>query len=81
MSSTVTSTVMFTMENEPITTDLEIDMDLEEAIQSQGDDEVEEGYGQKYKTMSEDRTDRGAAQAKQRRKFWLSYPSSSLSLH
>ena len=40
-------------------------MDLEEVMHSQGDEE-EDGYGKKYKTTSEDRTDRSAARAKQR---------------
>ena len=34
-------------------------------MHSQGDEE-EGGYGKKYKTTSEDRTDRNAARAKQR---------------
>ena len=56
-TSTVISTVSSTMETEQ-------EVDLEEIMQSQGDEE-DEGYGKKYKTMSEDRTDRGMAHAKQ----------------
>ena len=63
MILTVTSTVMSTME--PGDADIEVEMDLEEVMQSQGDEEVE-GYGQKYKTTLEDRTDWDAAEAKQK---------------
>ena len=35
-------------------------------VEKQGQEEEEDGYGRKYKTTSEDRTDRGAARAKQR---------------
>ena len=70
VSSTVTSTsesttttmatamVSSTMEGEPT-------VDLEEAMMSQGDDN-DDTYSRKYKTMSEDRTDRGAACARQK---------------
>ena len=40
-------------------------MDLEAAMLSQGDDD-EDVYGKKYRTTSEDRTDRSAARAKQK---------------
>ena len=42
------------------------EIDLEEAMQ--GHEEEEGDYGRKYKTTSEDRTDRGAARAKQKEK-------------
>ena len=58
MTSTIMSTVSSTVEVEP-------EVDLEEAMQSQGDDD-DDGYGKKYKTTSEDRTDRGIARAKQK---------------
>ena len=40
-------------------------MDLEAAMLSQGDDD-EDVYGKKYRTTSEDRTDRSAARTKQK---------------
>ena len=40
-------------------------MDLEAAMLSQGDDN-EDVYGKKYRTTSEDRTDRSAARVKQK---------------
>ena len=46
------------------TTESAQEIDLEEAMQ--GHEEEEGDYGRKYKTTSEDRTDRGAARAKQR---------------
>ena len=56
--STATATVSSTVEAGE-------EVDLEEAMHSQGDEE-ESGYGKKYKTTSEDRTDRNAARAKQK---------------
>ena len=70
VSSTVTSTsgsttmttamamVSSTMEIEPA-------VDLEEAMMSQGNED-DNAYSKKYKTTSEDRTDRGVARAKQK---------------
>ena len=46
------------------TTEAAQEIDLEEAMQ--GHEEEKDDYGRKYKTTSEDRTDRGAARAKQR---------------
>ena len=58
ITSTATATVSSTAEAGE-------EVDLEEAMHSQGDEE-ESGYGKKYKTTSEDRTDRNAARAKQK---------------
>ena len=52
-----TATVSSTMEGDTV--------DLEEAMMSQGDND-DDGYGKKYRTTSEDRTDRSAARAKQK---------------
>ena len=52
------ATVSSTVSGEP-------PIDLEAAMLSQGDDD-DDAYTKKYKTTSEDRTDRGAARAKQR---------------
>ena len=46
------------------TTEAAQEIDLEEAMQ--GHEEEKDDYGRKYKTTSEDRTDRGAARVKQR---------------
>ena len=40
--------------------------EIDLGVEKQGQEEEEDGYGRKYKTTSEDRTDRGAARAKQR---------------
>ena len=64
-SATVTSTPLTAMATVSSTVEAEQEVDLEEAMHSQGDEE-ESGYGKKYKTTSEDRTDRNAAMAKQR---------------
>ena len=53
MTSTVMSTISSTVEIEP-------EVDLEEAMHSQGDND-DDSYGKKYKTTSEHRTDRSAA--------------------
>lgn len=53
-----TAMVSSTMEIEPT-------VDLEETMMSQGDED-DDTYSKKYKTTSEDRTDRGAVRAKQK---------------
>ena len=58
MTSSITSTISSTVE-------VEEEVDLEEAMHSQSYED-DEGYRKKYKTTSEDRTDRGAACAKQK---------------
>ena len=74
VTSTVSSTVTSTSESTTTTTatamvsstmEGELTVDLEEAMMSQGDDN-DDTYSRKYKTMSEDRTDRGAACARQK---------------
>ena len=68
VSSTVTSTgSTTTMEMAMVSSTIEIEqeVDLEAAMHSQGNDD-DDTYGRKYKTTSEDRTDRGVARAKQR---------------
>ena len=52
---TATVTISSTTEGETV--------DLEEAMMSQGDDD-DDTYGKKYRTTSEDRIDRSAAQSK-----------------
>ena len=64
-STTVTSTTSTAMATVSSSMEAEQEVDLEEAMHSQGDEE-EDGYGKKYKTTSEDRTDRNAARDKQR---------------
>ena len=54
------------MEPTPVASTIEGDtVDLEAAMLSQGDDD-EDVYGKKYRTTSEDRTDRSAARARQK---------------
>ena len=71
---TTTSTVMSTVSSvgakgtatATVSSTMEVDtVDLEEAMMSQGDDD-NNGYGKKYRTTSEDRTDRSAVRAKQK---------------
>ena len=57
-TATATATVSSTVNMEPV-------VDLEEAMMSQGDED-DDTYSKKYKTTSKDRTDRGAACAKQK---------------
>ena len=54
---TATATISSTMEGEMV--------DLEEAMMSQGDDN-DDRHSKKYRTTSEDRTDRSVARAKQK---------------
>ena len=56
--TTASATVTSTVSGEP-------PIDLEAAMLSQGDDD-DNAYTKRYKMTSEDRTDRGAAKAKQR---------------
>ena len=63
-SATSTSTATTTAAAVSSTTEAGEEIDLEDAMQ--GQEEEEGDYGRKYKTTSEDRTDRGAARAKQR---------------
>ena len=66
MMSTVTSTSAEGMATVTITSTTEGEtVDLEEAMMSQ-DDDNDDTYGKKYRTTSEDRTDRSAARAKQK---------------
>ena len=55
-----TSTAMVTVSS---SMEAEQEVDLEEAMHSQGDEEEGYGYSKKYKTTSDDRTDRNAARA------------------
>ena len=65
ISSTVTSTTSTTTSTISSTVEAEQEVGLEEAMHSQGDKE-DDGYGKRYKTMSEDGADRSAARAKQK---------------
>ena len=67
-TSTVTSTISSTCDSTTTTmamatvsstVDRELTVDLEEAMMSQGNED-DDTYSKKYKTTSEDRTDRGA---------------------
>ena len=66
MTSTVSSVGAKGMATATVSSTMEGDtVDLEEAMMSQGDDD-DDGYGKKYQTTFEDRTDRSAARAKQK---------------
>ena len=64
-SATVTSTTLTATATVSSLVEAEQEVNLEEAMHSQGDEE-DDGYGKKCKTTSEDRTDRSVARAKQR---------------
>ena len=64
-SSTVTSTTSVATSTVSSSVEAEQEVDLEEAMHSQGDKE-DDGYNRRYKTMSEDRMDRSTARAKQK---------------
>ena len=64
-STAVTSTTTTTTATVSSTVEVGEEVDLEEAMLGQGDKE-ETGYGKRYKTTSEDRTDRSEARRKQK---------------